>query len=117
MLTYKIIEKKDDIYKYIYFPYGRDVKVQGGQIQVNVHTKEYLILSVAQLDEREEISSSEKEQIRSHIVQLRTSQGYPATSDEEFENMIIEYKFVSKLIAEIFDQIDKGDIKDKGIVL
>lgn len=117
MITYKIVEKNNDIYKYVYYPYGKDIKVEGGYININIKTKEYKIISIASLDEKEDISEKELQQIIEHINILRKEQGYELIDIKNFDDRILRYKFLSSFISEVLRQIDSSDIQEKGIVV
>lgn len=118
MLTYKIIKKDKNIYRYIYFPYGKDIKIEGGLIEFNISDRTHKIISYAQLDEIKTIDENDYKQIHDHINQLRYEQGidqipYPEFKDGKYEY----YKFADDLINEINYQLFENKLKEKGIVL
>lgn len=116
MLTYKIIDRNEEYIKYIYFPYGKDMKVSGGIVTFNKENKEYKIEEVAQLDIREELTDEEIDQIVNHINLLRKKDNFPILTKVEFIEKNVNYIFASKLIKEILQQIESNNIKEKGII-
>lgn len=117
MLTYKIIEKKENIYTYKYFPQGKDLKAEGGIIEIDIENKTFNILTVAQLDVLQEISSEEKIQILNHINALRENKNYPKLDMDDFNKNNTDFIFASSLINEIYKQIDNNSIMEKGIII
>lgn len=117
MLTYKLIKKDDDILTYKYFPYGKDIKVNGGVVEINIKTKKYKILEIAELEEKNILSEKEKQQILEHINKLRREKKSPEVSDDEKELIFIPYKFLEKFINEIFNKIKIKNNFEKGIIL
>lgn len=71
MLTYKLIDKKNNILQYKYFPYGKDIKVSGGVVEFDIKNKTHTIKSVAQLDVLKLIKEEEYSEILNHINELR----------------------------------------------
>lgn len=118
MLTYKIVEKNENIYTYKYFPHGRDFKVEGGLIEFNMDDKNHTIISLAQLDEMETIPIDQYKEMVGHINLLRKEKNFPLIDIDEYNNEDhIFYKFADLLINEINEQIFNDDIKEKGILL
>lgn len=114
MLTYKLIDKKNNILQYKYFPYGKDIKVSGGVVEFDIKNKTHTIKSVAQLDVLKLIKEEEYSEILNHINELRREKNAPLlpNNDGDFEC----YEFADKLINEIYLQIYEDNIKEKGIV-
>lgn len=114
MLTYKLISKKNNILKYQYFPYGKDIKVSGGIVEFDICNKSHIIKSVAQLDVLKIIKEEDYSLIIRQINALREEQNAPLLpikkSDHEY------YEFADKLINEINLQIFNDNIKEKGII-
>lgn len=114
MLTYKLIDKKNNLYRFQYFPYGKDIKVSGGIIEFDIENKTHSIISVAQLDEIRTISEEDYSNILEHINGLREERGFPLLpkhiGDYEY------YEFADRLINEINQQIYENSIKEKGII-
>lgn len=96
MLTYKIIEKNDKYIRYKYFPYGKDIKVTGGIIKINLDNKQYIIEEVAQLDKREDLSEEEINQIVTNINSLREKENFPQLTIDEFIKRNVNYLFAKK---------------------
>lgn len=116
MLTYKIINKNDNVYRYIYFPLGKDYKIKGGEIDINIDTKNFNIISIAQLDEKNTLSDDKIVTILTHLNAEREKIGVEKLSFEGFKQNLINYKYAEKLIYSIFEQIDKNNVLDKGII-
>lgn len=116
MLTYKLIRTNNNIFTYKYFPYGKDIKVKAGIVEINIKTKKYKILDIAELEEKNILSKKEEQQILNHINNLRNERGYPEVSEDEKELIFIPYKFLEKFLNEIFDKIETQHGVEKGII-
>ncbi|MFM1538588.1 hypothetical protein [Helcococcus bovis] len=116
MLTYKIPYKNDNIYRYIYFPFGKDYKIKGGEIDINIKNKDFNIISIAELDEENFLTDNEIVTILIHLNSEREKVGVEKLSLEKFKQKLINYKFAEKLIYSVFEQIDNDNIQDKGIL-
>lgn len=116
MLTYKIIQKNNNIFRYVYFPFGKDYKIRGGEIDIDILTKKYNIISVAELDEKNIISDEEIVTILNHLNSERSKIDAQTLTFEEFKENLINYKYAEKLIYGVFEQIDNKNILDKGII-
>ncbi|EHR35069.1 hypothetical protein ACWOAQ_08945 [Helcococcus kunzii] len=116
MLTYKMIDRNDKYIRYKYFPYGKDIKVAGGIIKIDLINNQYIIEELAQLDKREEFSDEEIMQMLEYINSERKKGDFPLLTKEEFIEKNLNYVFSTKLVEEIFKQIQKNNIKEKGIL-
>lgn len=116
MLTYKLIKKESNIYTYKYFPYGKDINVEGGVISIDIETRKYRIESVAQLDNEVLLTEGELNQIVQHINSIRQSSKFPLLTTEEIDNFRNSFEFADIFIEEIYKQIQSNNIKEKGIV-
>lgn len=116
MLTYKMIDRNDKYIRYKYFPYGKDIKVAGGIIKIDLMNNQYIIEELAQLDKREEFSDEEIMQMLEYINSERKKGDFPFLTKEEFIEKNLSYVFAAKLADEIFNQIRKNNIKEKGIL-
>lgn len=116
MLTYKLIDHNSNTLIYKYYPYGKDIKVQAGEVLFDCKTLEYQILKIAELDEKQELSENEVAEIISHINHRRKQGGHPILTKEEFLKNNIEYIFAEKFITAMIDQIKNNLILEKGII-
>lgn len=118
MLTYKIINKIREIYTYKYYPHGRDIKIEGGLVEINISNGDFKIIQVAELDEIQSIPMSEYKIMVDYINKLRKENNYPIKEiDVQTQENYEYYKFADILVNEIIGQIYDKNLKDKGVII